>query len=108
MEYKQREYPMFSACGLNGGLCPRHQMDGTSKCPGCSGKEFLTKHPTCRPSGLIYYTLKSVPRYGKGQKHGDKKISILESLLAHYDDGRRKGFFWLVDDETAKMLPHAP
>lgn len=47
MEYKQREYPLFSACGLNCGLCPRYQMDGTSKCPGCSGKDFLTKHPKC-------------------------------------------------------------
>ena len=47
MEYKKREYPLFSACGLNCGLCPRYQMDGTSKCPGCSGEGFLTKHPTC-------------------------------------------------------------
>lgn len=47
MEYKQREFPLFSACGLNCGLCPRYQMDGTSKCPGCSGTGFLTKHPAC-------------------------------------------------------------
>ncbi|MDL2229080.1 DUF3795 domain-containing protein [Treponema sp. OttesenSCG-928-L16] len=38
---------MFSACGLNCGLCPRYQMDGISKCPGCSGENFLTKHPAC-------------------------------------------------------------
>lgn len=47
MEYKQREYPLFSACGLNCGLCPRYQMDGNSKCPGCSGEGFMTKHPAC-------------------------------------------------------------
>lgn len=47
MEYKQREYPMFSACGLNCGLCPRYQTDAVSKCPGCSGKDFLAKHPSC-------------------------------------------------------------
>lgn len=47
MEYQQREYPLFSACGLNCGLCPRYQMNGVSKCPGCSGKAFLTKHPVC-------------------------------------------------------------
>lgn len=47
MEYKQREYPLFSACGLNCGLCPRYQMDGASKCPGCSGEGFLAKHPSC-------------------------------------------------------------
>lgn len=47
MEYQQRDYPLFSACGLNCGLCPRYQMDGASKCPGCSGEGFLTKHPKC-------------------------------------------------------------
>ena len=47
MKYKQREYPLFSACGLNCGLCPRYQMDGMSKCPGCSGENFLAKHPKC-------------------------------------------------------------
>ena len=47
MEYRQRKYPLFSACGLNCGLCPRYQTEGDSKCPGCSGEGFLTKHPTC-------------------------------------------------------------
>lgn len=47
MEYQQRAYPLFSACGLNCGLCPRYQTDGASKCPGCSGEGFSTKHPAC-------------------------------------------------------------
>ena len=47
MKYQKRDYPLFSACGLNCGLCPRHQMDGASKCPGCAGEGFLTKHPKC-------------------------------------------------------------
>ena len=47
MEYKQRLYHLFSACGLNCGLCPRHQTDGISKCPGCAGEGFMTKHPPC-------------------------------------------------------------
>lgn len=47
MEYQQRKYPLFSACGLNCGLCPRYQMDGASKCPGCAGEGFSTKHPAC-------------------------------------------------------------
>lgn len=47
MAYGQRAYPLFSVCGLNCGLCPRYQMDGASKCPGCSGDGFLTKHPVC-------------------------------------------------------------
>lgn len=45
-EYK-REYPQFSLCGLNCGLCPRYQTSGASKCPGCGGVDFHLKHPTC-------------------------------------------------------------
>jgi hypothetical protein len=45
-EYK-REYPLFSLCGLNCGLCPRYHTDGKSKCPGCGGKDFYSIHPTC-------------------------------------------------------------
>ena len=45
-EYK-REFPLFALCGLNCGLCPRYQTDGSSKCPGCGGPDFHLKHPTC-------------------------------------------------------------
>lgn len=45
-EYK-RAHPNFSLCGLNCGLCPRHQTEGASKCPGCGGPEFHLKHPSC-------------------------------------------------------------
>lgn len=47
MEYKTRKYPLFSACGLNCGLCPRFHTDGTSKCPGCAGEGFSAVHPPC-------------------------------------------------------------
>ncbi len=43
----ERDYPLFSLCGLNCGLCPRHWSDGSSKCPGCGGKDFHLKHPSC-------------------------------------------------------------
>lgn len=42
-----REYPLFSLCGLNCGLCPRYHTDGPSKCPGCGGPDFHIKHPSC-------------------------------------------------------------
>lgn len=45
-EYK-RKYPSFSLCGLNCGLCTRYHTDGSSKCPGCGGTDFYSKHPTC-------------------------------------------------------------
>ena len=47
MEYKLSKYPLFSACGLNCGLCPRYHTDGKSRCPGCAGKGFSTVHPSC-------------------------------------------------------------
>ena len=47
MDYYQRKYPQFSACGLNCGLCPRYHTAGTSKCSGCAGEGFLEKHPKC-------------------------------------------------------------
>lgn len=43
----KREYPAFSACGLNCGLCPRYHTDGDSRCPGCLGENFYAKHPRC-------------------------------------------------------------
>lgn len=47
MEYKTRKYPLFSACGLNCGLCPRYHTNGTSKCTGCAGERFSAVHPPC-------------------------------------------------------------
>lgn len=47
MSEQQREYPLFSACGLNCGLCPRYHTEGASRCPGCAGEGFSAKHPSC-------------------------------------------------------------
>ena len=47
MSNHHRTYPLLSACGLNCGLCPRYHTNGVSKCPGCGGGDFHTKHPTC-------------------------------------------------------------
>ena len=47
MKEYTREYPLFSLCGLNCGLCPRHQTDGSSRCPGCGGPDFHLQHPSC-------------------------------------------------------------
>jgi len=55
MKVYSREYPKFSLCGLNCGLCPRYQTDGASKCPGCGGPDFYQKHPSC---AVINCTLK--------------------------------------------------
>lgn len=47
MKEYSRDYPLFSLCGLNCGLCPHYHTDGVSKCPGCGGEDFHLKHPSC-------------------------------------------------------------
>ena len=47
MKYEVRKNPLFSACGLNCGLCPRFYTVGTSRCPGCAGDGFSDVHPAC-------------------------------------------------------------
>jgi hypothetical protein len=49
MKYSNRQYPLFSACGLNCGLCPQYKNynNGKFKCPGCAGEGFSEAHPAC-------------------------------------------------------------
>ena len=42
-----KNYPTIGCCGIDCGLCPRYHTDGKSKCPGCAGKDFYEKHPSC-------------------------------------------------------------
>ena len=132
MKYQERTYPLFSACGLNCGLCPHYHTAGTSKCPGCAGEGFLEKHPTyglltcSQHRGIEYcYLCEEYPckKYDgadtsdsfithKNQlKDNDnanrigieayqtelkEKTQIMRTLLAGYDDGRRKSFFCIA------------
>lgn len=45
MSEQTRKYPLFSACGLNCGLCPNHYTNGPSRCAGCGGENFF--YPSC-------------------------------------------------------------
>jgi hypothetical protein len=47
MDYPARKYPTIGVCGLDCGLCPRYYTQGASRCPGCGGPDFLSKHPSC-------------------------------------------------------------
>lgn len=129
MEYRTRKYPLFSACGLNCGLCSRYHTDGKSQCPGCAGENFSKKHPSCgilsccqRHDIEYCYLCDEYPckkytgadtsdsfithqhqlsDFDKIKKTGletyqselNEKISILQKLLANYNDGRQKSFF---------------
>jgi hypothetical protein len=42
-----KTYPTIGVCGLDCGLCPRYYTVGASRCPGCCGPEFFSKHPSC-------------------------------------------------------------
>lgn len=133
MKENYRSYPMFAACGLNCGLCPRYHTQGTSRCPGCGGEGFYLKHPSCaiinccrRHGGIEYcYQCEEYPcrRYQKEQTEDSfityrsvardiniaqesglesyqailsEKVELLEFLLQHYNDGRRKNFYCLA------------
>lgn len=41
------EHPTIGCCGIDCGLCPRYYTEGTSRCPGCGGDGFTSKHPAC-------------------------------------------------------------
>jgi hypothetical protein len=42
-----KKYSTIGCCGIDCGLCPRFHANGVSACPGCCGKDFKEKHPSC-------------------------------------------------------------
>lgn len=132
MEYRAREYPLFSACGLNCGLCPRFYTDGPSRCPGCGAEDFSQKHPSCgilsccrrhgvefcglcgeypcaRYDGVAQYDSfithrNQMKNFEKIKEIGfetyraelNRKVTLLNELLNHFDDGKRKSYFCLA------------
>lgn len=42
-----KKHNTVGCCGIDCGLCPRFHSNGVSRCPGCCGKDFKDKHPTC-------------------------------------------------------------
>lgn len=47
MKYPLKKYSTIGVCGLDCGMCPRYYTVGPSRCPGCSGPDFYSKHPSC-------------------------------------------------------------
>ncbi|HNX13360.1 MAG TPA: DUF3795 domain-containing protein [Oscillospiraceae bacterium] len=127
-----REYPLFSACGLNCGLCPRFFTDGPSRCPGCGAEGFSQKHPSCgflsccrrheveycglcaeypcaRYDGAEQYDSfithqNQMKNFEKIKEIGfeayrvelNRKVTLLNKLLNHFDDGKRKSYYCLA------------
>jgi hypothetical protein len=99
MKEYTRKYPLFSLCGLNCGLCPRHYTEGKSRCPGCGGGDFHLLHPSCavitcsRKHGVIEYCCECTDfpceRYTVANEH-DSFIShrnVLKDLTAVKNKG---------------------
>ncbi len=42
-----KQFPTIACCGLDCGLCPSFHSSGPSRCPGCAGPDFASKHPSC-------------------------------------------------------------
>lgn len=84
MVYRQREFPLFSACGLNCGLClcPRYQM--LTRLIHLLHTQFKNMEKA-KTLGITAY-----------QQVLEEKVGILEVLLNNYDDGRQKGFICLA------------
>jgi len=95
MEYQVRKYPLFSACGLNCGLCPRYHADGKSKCPGCAGEGFSAVHPSCgvlsccQRKGIEYCSL-CEDYHCKKYDGADLSDSFITHKNQFYDLGKAK------------------
>ncbi len=44
---RRKMHPTIGCCGIDCGLCPRFYTIGTSRCPGCLGRDFEKRHPSC-------------------------------------------------------------
>lgn len=116
MKEYRRKSPEFALCGLNCCLCPRHQTEGVSRCPGCGGETFSLQHPTCavvtcsgRHGGVEYcFQCEAYPceRYGK---LGDKDSFITyRNVGSDLEKARTKGIdAYLAElSEKTKILEH--
>ena len=83
MEHPPRAHPIFSACGLNCGLCPNYYTAGASRCTGCGAEGFF--NPSCevlscaRRHGVEFCHLCGefpCPRYD----HADEADSFISHL----------------------------
>ena len=106
MEYKTRSYPLFSACGLNCGLCPRFYTIGSSRCPGCAAEGFSDVHPSCgilsccQRKGIEYcFECEEFP-CGKHDKRGMADSFITHrNFLSNMEKAKRIG----MDDYRAEL-----
>ncbi len=111
-----RDYPLFSLCGLNCGLCPRYQTEGDSKCPGCGGADFHLKHPSCtvitcnQKHDLVEYCfLCSSYPCEKYQKQSDKDSFITyQNVLTDFELAKTAGLqqYKLELNEKVEILEY--
>ena len=113
MEYKNRTYPIFAACGLNCGLCPNFHIhtDGQFKCPGCGGEGFSEQHPACsiltccERKGIEYcYDCDEFP-CNKYDSWGDYDSFITHrNYVADMEKAKRIGIDAYIDEQNEKII----
>ncbi len=90
-----KKFPTLGFCGLDCGLCPRYYTKGESRCPGCFGKDFAKKHPSC---SIITCCLKDkdlevcgeCPEY-PCEKYGEETFEK-DSFISHQRIGYNHNF----------------
>lgn len=118
-----RDYPLFSVCGLNCGLCTMHiggycsgccggdgnQSCSIARCSMAHGVDFCSacaEYPCAKYDGIDDYDsfmthLRQKRDLEKLRRNGpdaykaelEEKISLLHTLLTNYNDGRHKSPF---------------
>lgn len=73
-----KKHPTIGCCGIDCGLCPRHHTEGKSRCPGCAGKDFFLKHPSCSVITCCFIT-KRLETCGNCDEFICKKIEDWDS-----------------------------
>lgn len=113
MKENYREYPLYAACGLNCGLCPRFHTDGTSRCPGCGGEGFYQKHPSCaiincgKRHGVDYcFQCGEFPCKRYQKEHEENSFITYRPVFRDFEKARCRGLeaYRAELDEKVEML----
>ncbi|MBN1596386.1 DUF3795 domain-containing protein [candidate division FCPU426 bacterium] len=107
-----KEYYTVGCCGIDCGLCPRFYTKGESVCPGCGGKKFKDKHPSCgyltccvTEKGLeVCSECKEYPcrRFDKERKNYDSFVTHAR-VFANHDFIRKNGIEGFIVQQRIRM-----
>jgi hypothetical protein len=107
-----KKYNTIGCCGIDCGLCPRFYTKGDSACPGCGGKLFKEKHPSCGcltccvvKNGLeVCSECKDYPcrRYDSEQISRDSFVTHAR-IFANHDFIKKNGIARFIAQQKIRM-----